>query len=287
MKPLRREKKSAHEQFAAEVRKSEPELDLARAALLIAHCDYPALDVESYLVRLDEIAETISQRLRALHGDAEPATISIIHEINDILYSEIGLRGNAESYYDPKNSFLNEVLDRRLGIPITLAVIYIEIGHRLGLNIGGVGLPGHFLVKCVAEEEFIIDAFNGGRRLYEEDCRQLLVNIYGENAQLQPAHLRMVSKREILARMLSNLKNIYITGGDNARALAIIERILLVTPDSINEIRDRGLLNFKLSRFSAALKDLEYYLTRNPEGPEAESVRHYIARIKSSLASLN
>src|SRR5690348_12502369 len=120
MKPFRSEKRSPQELFATEARKAEPELDLGRAALLIAHCDYPALDTESYLQRLDQMAEAVSRRLRALHGDNQPGSLSVVREINDYLFSELNFRGNAENYYDPKNSFLNEVLDRRLGIPITL-----------------------------------------------------------------------------------------------------------------------------------------------------------------------
>jgi regulator of sirC expression with transglutaminase-like and TPR domain len=289
MKPLRGEKKSPQKLFAAEVQKSEAELDLGRAALLIAYCENPSFDLEYYQQRLDQIAEAISKRLRAISATASLTDADlIIANINDYLFNELGLRGNSDKYYDPRNSYLNDLLDRRLGIPITISVLYLEIARRLGLAMGGVGMPGHFIVKCLAPgQECFIDPFNGGRRLSEKDCEQMVANIYGDSSRVPPDFLRVVSKKEILVRMLSNLKNIYVSGGDNAHALAVIERILLINPNSLAEKRDRGLLNFRLGRFSAALKDLEFFLAQIPEGPEAESVRMYIARIKTSLASLN
>jgi regulator of sirC expression with transglutaminase-like and TPR domain len=286
MKATKGKRKSAGELFAAEVAKPESELDLGRAALLIAKSEYPGLDIDQYLQRLDTIAADIETHLRAAQSVRDPGTI--IEAINELLFEELSFRGNVDSYYDPKNSFLNEVLDRRIGIPITLSVIYIELGRRLGLKVEGVGMPGHFLVKCVAGgQDILLDPFNRGRRLSEADCEQMLGGIYGEGARLQPSFLRVVDKREILTRILSNLKNIYISGGDNARALTIVERLLILNPDSLTELRDRGLINFALDKLSLALKDLEHYLEKAPEGPEAESVRQYLMRIKARLALLN
>ncbi len=276
--------KNPDELFVAEALKPEAEIDLGRAALLIAKSEYPALDVEAYLCRLDQIAEAIIKRCQ---GEPEQPEI-IIKNINEHLYDELGFRGNAENYYDPRNSFLNEVIDRRMGIPITLSVLYIEIARRLGLTIEGIGMPGHFLMKCLINgAEIFLDAFNGGRCLTVADCQQMLASIYGEDAHWQSSFLRVVSKREILFRMLSNLKNIYVSGGDYARALAIVERILMINPESLAELRDRGLLNFQLDRLSLALADLEKYLEQAPEGPEAEGARQYLVRIKARLASLN
>jgi regulator of sirC expression with transglutaminase-like and TPR domain len=286
MKAYRSEKKSPQALFAKELHKSDLELDLGRAALLIAKCEYPALDIEAYLQRFDQMAELLVKRLRT--RTAQPSATIIIELINELLYQEQAFRGNTANYYDPKNSFLNEVLDRRIGIPITLSVIYIEIARRLGLKIEGVGMPGHFLLKYQQDgRDFYIDAFNQGRQVSEQECEQMLANIYGEGVSWNSSYLRVVSKKEIVSRMLSNLKNIYVSGGDYARALTIIERLLLIKPDSLAELRDRGLINFRLERFSAALNDLETYLAQISEGPEADNVRQYLNRIKSRLASLN
>jgi len=282
MKASKGKRKSADELFAAEALRPDPEIDLGRAALLIAKKEYPGLDVDYYLRRLDEIASSIEDRL--LTAQISRDSLKIIPIINEHLFDELSFRGSVENYYDPKNSFLNEVLDRRIGIPITLSVIYIEVARRLGLKMEGVGMPGHFLVRC---QDIILDPFNKGRRLNETDCEQMLSGIYGEGTRLQPSFLRSVSKREILTRMLGNLKSIYISGGDNARALSIVNRTLLINPESLTELRDRGLINFALDRLTSALNDLEHYLERAPEGPEAEGVRQYLVRIKSRLATLN
>src|ERR1051326_1273477 len=195
MKAYRGEKKSSRELFAAEALKPEQEIDLGRASLLIAKSEYPELDVESYLQRLDQIAGEISNRLPAHSSTGQASVQKIIEQINEHLYRDLSFRGNEDSYYDPKNSFLNEVLDRRIGIPITLSVIYIEVARRLGIKVEGVGLPGHFLVKCqVDNEEILFDAFNGGRRLSESDCEQLVKNIYGDSTKFDRSLLRSVSK---------------------------------------------------------------------------------------------
>jgi regulator of sirC expression with transglutaminase-like and TPR domain len=286
MKASKGKRKSVYELFAAEALKPEAEIDLGRAALLIAKSEYPDLDPDLYLRKLDEIGEGIESRFQTAPADRSPHMLA--EKINEYLFQELSYRGNADNYYDPKNSFLNEVLDRRVGIPITLSVLYIEVARRLGFNVEGVGMPGHFLVKYRAGgEDVLIDPFNGGRRLSEADCEQLISGLYGQGAPLQPSYLCSVSKRDILTRMLGNLKNIYISGGDNARALTIVERILMLNPDSLTELRDRGLINFALNRLSAALMDLEDYLSKAPEGPEADSVRQYIMRIKSKIAMLN
>ena len=282
MKASKGKRRSADELFAAEALRPDPEIDLGRAALLIAKKEYPGLDLDHYNYRFDEIASGIEEKLRAAQAGRDP--LKILALINEHLFEELSFRGNVENYYDPKNSFLNEVLDRRIGIPITLSVIYIEVARRLGLKMEGIGMPGHFLIRY---QDIIIDPFNKGRRLNESDCEQMLSGIYGEGTRLQPSFLRSVSKREILTRMLGNLKSIYISGGDNARALSIVNRILLLNPDSLTELRDRGLINFALDKLTPALKDLENYLERAPEGPEAESVRQYLIRIKSRLALLN
>jgi regulator of sirC expression with transglutaminase-like and TPR domain len=272
--------------FAEETLKPEDKVDLGRAALLIAKCEYPNLDVDFYLSLLDEIAEAIKSKTHQKVASLNP--LLLIQKINEHIYEDLAFQGNKENYYDPRNSFLNEVLVRRLGIPITLSVFYMEIARRLGLKMEGVGMPGHFLMKCFLEDkEIILDAFNQGQILDKEDCQNLLTTVYGKEIELKPSYFRSVSKKEILIRMLNNLKSIYISSSDHSRALATIERLLLVTPNSINEIRDRGFINYRLSKYSLAIRDLEFYLTQSPKNQDSEIVRKSLQKIKAEIASLN
>jgi regulator of sirC expression with transglutaminase-like and TPR domain len=259
--------------FALEALKAESELDLGRAALLMAKCQYPKLNVELYISQFDEIAGIISNRLSSKNP------LLIIKNIN---------QGNKENYYDPRNSFLNEVLVRRLGIPISLSVIYMEVARRLGLKIDGVGLPGHFLVKCkIEDQEIILDPFHQGKELSQTDCQALLTTIYGSGIELKPSFFRTVSKKEILIRMLNNLKNIYISGNDPARALITLETLLILTPQATNEIKERGIINYRLGKFSQSIKDLEFYLQHSPKTVETDNIRKFLNQIKLEFASLN
>lgn len=268
--------------FALEALKAESELDLGRAALLMAKCQYPKLNVELYIAQFDEIAEIISNRLSSKNP------LLIIKNINEYFFQELAFQGNKENYYDPRNSFLNEVLVRRLGIPISLSVIYMEVARRLGLKIDGVGLPGHFLVKCKTEDqEIILDPFHQGKELSQTDCQALLTTIYGSGIELKPSFFRAVSKKEILIRMLNNLKNIYISGNDPARALITLETLLILTPQAINEIKERGIINYRLGKFSQAIKDLEFYLQHSPKTVETDNIRKLLNQIKLEFASLN
>jgi len=270
--------------FALEALKAESELDLGRAALLMAKCQYPKLDVEVYIAQFDEIAQIISSRL----SNSSKNPLLIIKNINEYFFQELAFQGNKENYYDPRNSFLNEVLVRRLGIPISLSVIYMEVAKRLGLKIDGVGLPGHFLVKCKADDqEIILDPFHQGKELSQTDCQALLTNIYGSGIELKPSFFRSVSKKEILIRMLNNLKNIYISGNDPARALITLETLLILTPQALNEIKERGFVNYSLRKFSQAIKDLEFYLNHSPKTVETENIRKLLNQIKLEFASLN
>ena len=199
----------ARERFAQLVSNVSEDFDLAEAALLIAQDAQPDVDVMAYLHRFETLAATVRTRL-----PEEPDTTTIIDQLNKLLFQEEKLSGNTTDYYDPRNSFLNEVLERKTGIPITLSVIYLEVGRRLGLPLVGVGFPGHFLVKCQSPEgEIVLDPFHGGMRLSPEHLAQKLREMYGDgNAFLSqiPQLLTPASKREILIRMLRNLKGVYL-----------------------------------------------------------------------------
>jgi regulator of sirC expression with transglutaminase-like and TPR domain len=224
--------------FTDMVQGPENRIDLARAALLVASEEYPGLDILRYVAKLEAMAAAV----RGPIADAEDPRTKIDH-LNLYLFAERGFRGNAQDYYDPRNSFLNEVIDRQLGIPITISVVYIEVARRIGLPLQGVGMPGHFIVKHTGpEEDIYIDPFNKGRILSREACEELIQQIYGEPVPFQEAFLAAVTKKQILARLLSNLKAIYMQRKQYLKALSVVERLLLINADAEQELKDRGAL---------------------------------------------
>jgi regulator of sirC expression with transglutaminase-like and TPR domain len=204
--------------FFAEINQSDRDIDLARAALYIAQTAYPDLDIESQIQLLDKMAEQVAKRL-----PESRYPLLVIRTINDYLYGDLGFTGNNSNYYDPRNSFLNDVLARRTGIPITLALVYLEIARRIGFPMIGIGMPGHFMIRPDFEDsEIFIDTFNHGEILFAEDCRQKLMNIYQQNIPaLTAALVPSVTKRQFIARMLNNLQVIYIDQGELAQAMVI------------------------------------------------------------------
>jgi regulator of sirC expression with transglutaminase-like and TPR domain len=258
-------------------------IPLARGALLIAKEEYPDLDIEKYLNQLAALAREAEPMV---HGGAD--TIARVQLLSEFLFSRKGFEGNREQFGDPRNSFLNDVLERRLGIPITLSLVYIEVGRRLGLNLFGVSFPTHFLVKAVDERgELIIDPFNGGSILDLDEIRARLTQIYGQATDVHPTMLRAVGARQILARMLRNLKNIYASASDWQRALTTLDRILLLDPRSVEELLERGGLYERLECFNAALDDFQSFLTQAPDHPGAEAAREAVVRLMHQVARIN
>jgi len=243
--------------------------DLAPAALAIARVEYPSLDPKPYLARLDRMG--LEARARARQPGTDP-----IRAFNEYLYDEQGFVGNRERYDDPRNSFINEVLDRRTGIPISLAVIYLEVAHRAGLHVDGVNFPGHFLLRVregygdPRSEVAIIDPFHGGARLSEYDCRQLLRQHVGDEAAFDTSLLAPATRHDIIVRILVNLKRLYVRMRSFPQARFVSTLLLGIDPSAISELRDRGLLAYHLQVFAAALRDLEEYLRRAPKLPELE-----------------
>ena len=250
---------------------NEPGEALMPAALAIAGVEYPALDAGPYLLRLERMGEAAAGRLQRHEG--APATI-LLATLNAYLYEELGFSGNREHYDDPRNSFLNEVLDRRLGIPISLAVVYLEIGRRAGLRLEGVNFPGHFLVRAPAGrgemEDLIVDPFHAGALLSEVDCRHLLRQHLGEEAAFDHGLLATATRQHIVVRMLVNLKRLYVRMRSFPQARAISDLLIAVDPSALAELRDRGLLAYHMEDFSAALKDLEAYLRLMPRSEPAD-----------------
>jgi regulator of sirC expression with transglutaminase-like and TPR domain len=266
---------SPRRQLAEELARSESELNLARAALLIAKEEYPQLPVDLYLARLDQVAEEVKDRLAC-----ENAPLVILNEVLETLYVRRALKGNRDSYYDPRNSFLNDVLDRGLGIPLTLGVVALEVGWRLDLPVEGVNFPGHFLVRYRGDEYgLLIDPFDGGKIRFEDQAQELLDQVYGGVVRLQEAFLRTATKREMLTRLLTNLKGLYVKVGDHPRALAAVERLLMITPTAPSERRSRGVLLARLGRHEEAATQLEAYLRVAPSASDA-------GRVESMLLDL-
>ena len=250
-----------------------PGNDLAPAALAIARVEYPSLDSGPYLATLDRMGEEAAARIGVASGHPEQDTV---RAFNEYLYDEQGFAGNRERYDDPRNSFLNEVLDRRTGIPISLAVIYLEVARRAGLRVDGVNFPGHFLLRtgpvsaaASGAEVLIIDPFHGGAQLSSYDCRQLLRQHVGEEAAFDTTLLLPASRHDIVVRMLVNLKRLYVRMRSFPQARFISTLLLGVDPSAISELRDRGLLAYHLQDFASALRDLEEYLRLAPKSIEA------------------
>jgi regulator of sirC expression with transglutaminase-like and TPR domain len=243
---------------------NEPGESLAPAALAIARVEYPSLDPGPYLQRLERMGEAAEGRLLRQAQAGVPAQIATL---NAYLYEELGFSGNADHYDDPRNSFLNEVLDRRLGIPISLALVYLEIGRRGGMRLEGVNFPGHFLVRAPdAAEDLIVDPFHSGALLSEVDCRHLLREYVGDETAFDRALLATATRTHIVVRMLVNLKRLYVRMQSFPQARAVADLLLAVDPSALSELRDRGLLAYHMEDFSSALRDLEAYLRLMPRG---------------------
>jgi regulator of sirC expression with transglutaminase-like and TPR domain len=269
--------------FTGMVQKPDGAIDLAKTALYIAKEEYPQLDVDYYLQILDSLSREIANETSDLSDSQQ-----ILFQINRVLFEKHGFHGNAENYYDPKNSFLNEVLDCKTGIPITLSLIYLEIAKRLGLKLEGIGFPGHFLLKYSSGESALyIDPFNRGKLLTEEDCNQKIVDMYQGQLVFQKDFLKPITNKQFLTRILNNLKGIYMNENNNAKALEVIERILLINPDLPQEIRDRGMLHLSSGNNSLALKDLRHYIKSIPFAPDKEEIQRYIQTIMGRIAALN
>jgi regulator of sirC expression with transglutaminase-like and TPR domain len=255
-----------------QVSTGEP-FDVVEAALLVAAEEYPDLDIEKQSRRLDILGGEAARRLAGLTNP-----FARVDMLRAFLFEDLGFRGNADNYDDPKNSYLNEVLDRRLGIPLTLSLVYMEVGLRAGLDVRGIALPGHFIVRVDDRDRTIlVDPFHGGEVITEEDCRELVVRTTGRASLYRRDILAGATQRQMLGRILLNLKRIHLSQGDYPRALAAVERLLIVFPHDARELRDRGLLLAHMGCPGAAVADLEEYLARAPEAPDADSVRGRLA----------
>jgi len=272
---------AALEAFAREVNRPADAIDLARAALVMGQFEYPDLDVAAYLNRLDHLAELASQTIASTDL---PALM-----LAQFLFDTLGFAGDSVNYTDPRNSFLNEVLERRLGIPISLSVLFLEVAQRAGVRAEGVGLPGHFIVRVVLDSGQVIylDPFHGGAILSEADCRERVRVLTDGKLPFNEAFLNPVNARYILTRMLNNLKNFYAAASDFYRASKVVERLLVMNPGDPNETRNLGLLYGLLGKRRQALALLEEYLQSRPDAADAEVIKRHVVELSRAASRWN
>jgi len=263
------------------------EIPLAEACLHIGRIEDPALDVDAHLARLDALANASGLGAKPARRGAVPRAEALAH----YLFVDQGYSGNREDYYDPRNSFLDQVITRKLGIPITLAVLYLEVAGRLGIRAQGVGFPGHFLVSYRrGTETTVFDPFAQGAALTIHELNRRLRRLFGQGGPTvanTPELLRPATRREILVRLLRNLKGIYLNLGDHRRARDVLDMLLLLAPDAGLELRARAAVHQQLGMSRAALADLQRYLEVVPEAPDADTVRASIDQLRDRAGRLH
>lgn len=246
------------------------------AALWIARGEQPTLDVEAYELRVAQIAEDIRARLPP---DAEDD--ARLHALHTVLFDEIGLAGDEDAYGDPRNLLLNEVLDRRLGIPVTLSILHAEVGRAVGLDLRIIGLPGHVVTRLgPAERARFFDPFHAARELTVEDCRGIVRSVYGRRTPFRDAFLEPITPRQTLQRVLHNLKAGALREGDEERAARAIEFLLALFPWDLDELRDRGMLHERLGEYAAALDDLEQYVRYRGGARDIQTVSEAVRSLR-------
>ena len=266
------------ERFANLVDRPDADIDLARAALHVAMLEYPDLNVERELFALQRLAGDVSSKLL---DDDDP--LYCVNTLSEYLFDELGFRGDEENFADPRNSHLNQVLERRVGIPITLSLVYMEVGRRLKAPLLGIGMPGRFLVRHAEIEDLFVDPFAGGILLSGDECRRMVEGFMPDGFQWSASLLAPVSNRQILSRMVRNLKAIYLDGEDYVRALEVSDFAIALEPDSIYNRRDRGIVHYQLGHSAEALDDLVYYLDLAPDGSESEGLYALVAELREFL----
>jgi regulator of sirC expression with transglutaminase-like and TPR domain len=271
------------ERFKNAVRRPEREINVAEAALIIAADEYPALEVDKYLGRLDEIAE---QAKPYVSESLSPRRQT--EQLGDFMFRKLQFKGNADSYYDAQNSYLNDVIDRRLGIPITLSILYVEVGRRLGMPLFGVGFPGHFIVKWHSDdEEIFVDPFGDGRILDEFGLLQLAEAVIARGISLRREWLESVGPRYILSRLLANLKSIFLRGEDLHRAFLATQKLLVLLPFSQENLRDASMLSYRMGSLRHAAEYMEEFLLHHPDARDAGPMRVYLRSVWVALNRLS
>jgi regulator of sirC expression with transglutaminase-like and TPR domain len=255
-----------------------PKGRLDRAALELATIDTPDLQPEPWLDRLNELASQLGDRLRNFNDGRD-----FVETAQRFLFGELGFHGNEQDFFDSRNSCLDQVLERRVGIPITLSVMYMEIARRLAMPVFGISLPRHFIIQFDdGNYSTFIDPYNGGRTISVQECFAL-----AQAKVADPALLRRASKKEIAIRMLQNLRGVYLRRHDWARAVLTLDLLLIGAPDLPGWYKQRGLLQLELKRFQAARRDLERYLKLEPDAADSAAIRQQLQAIHTWLGRVN
>ena len=261
-----------------------PDVDLARIALEIARDAYPSLDLEAYLLKLERLSDRVRERCSSLD---KPQLV--LGQINWVLFVEEGFQGNVEQYDDPRNSYLNEVLDRKTGIPISLCLVYWRIAERVGLPVGGLNLPAHFMLRVGSSTQgpIIVDPFHSGALLDRDGCRKQIARQFGRPVPIDEAFFEPCSPTEFVARMLRNLKTLYVQGHEYSAAIPVLRRLVALNPEDSEEQRDLGLLLLRLDRPAEAISPLEAYLETRPDSVDAEDVTALVRIARREVALRN
>jgi len=280
--------------FEALVAGDDAAIDLALAALLIASSEYPDLNFAQCIAQLDSLALRVRSLLGLPAPDILPQlppetdVLEVITAISQVLFEQEDFHGNTEDYYNPANSFLNALLERHTGIPIALSLLYMEVGKRVGLQIEGIGLPFHFVVGCrLPQGRIYIDPFESGHIYSEEECRERVRHMLEGKGKIYAQLFEPVSHKNLLVRMLNNLKHIYLHTEDYERALAISDRILLLIPRSPLERRDRGFIHLSLKHYGRALRDLSAYVELVPSAEDNEEIQRQIKALRQLISIMN
>jgi regulator of sirC expression with transglutaminase-like and TPR domain len=253
-------------------------MELDRAALNVATIEFPQLDFAPSFERLDLFASEVADRCRDLSDGRE-----FVHVMNEYLFQEIGLKGNSDDYYNPRNSCLNQVIADRTGIPITLSVIYMEVGRRLAKNVVGIALPRHFVIQYDdGDYATYIDPFHGGKILTKQDCFQLAQCEDDDPRMLAPA-----CKRQIVMRMINNLRGIYFSTRSFEKAHEILDVLIAANPQSAEEYKQRGLVRLQMNQLTSGKQDLQRYLTLDPTASDKEEIQQQLQAVGRWLAALN
>ena len=269
--------------FEQMIQRPDPAIELARTALLVAAESDPNVDVDGELRTLETWGAELQRRL-----DPGWNNLQRLARLRAFVFDELGFRGDHTDYFSPSNSLLHEVFKRRLGVPLTLSIVFMELGWRMGIPLEGVGFPGHFLVRLTGEAgDLLLDPYRRGMSVHEEDCRRILRDTTGGTLEYDDRLVASVGKREMIVRLLHNLKGAYLRKGEDRLALAVVDRLLVLDPRDAGEIRDRGLLLYRLQQYGKALDCLKAYLDAAPAAADRPAIEQHALALRQLIASLN
>lgn len=275
----------AKNQFERFLTQPDKQINLAQAALMVARLEYPELDVDTYMQRIHTLASDIRSSL-----PANPNAAEILSRLNQALFIEQGFEGNSSHYYDPRNSFLNDVLDRKLGIPTSLSILYMELASELGVPLDGVSFPGHFLVKLEIDDgAIVLDPYFGGVSLTEDDLEDRIQEYYGE--QIKRHHyqglLATSSKKDIIVRVMRNLRDLYMQDKQWAKALTMADTMLGLDTDKADAFKARGVIYDKLECCQPALRDYKEWLRLDPGSQDNQDIRKRVAELSETCRHMS